>query len=63
LLPESVRVVPIATEEYPTPAVRPAYSVLDKREGWALAGFVPLHWQDALAEVLGESALIAAAQA
>jgi dTDP-4-dehydrorhamnose reductase len=52
LLPESVRVVPIATEEYPTPAVRPAYSVLDKREAWAAAGFVPLHWEESLAEVL-----------
>jgi len=54
LLPASTRVVPIPTEAYPTPAVRPAYSVLDKTEAWALAGFVPKHWQDALAEVLGE---------
>ena len=51
LVAESVRVVPIATEEYPTPAVRPAYSVLDKRESWGVAGFVPMHWEASLAEV------------
>lgn len=52
VLPQSARVVPIATEEYPTPAVRPAYSVLDKREAWRLAGFVSPHWEEALAEVI-----------
>jgi len=52
LLPESVRVAPIATEEYPTPAVRPAYSVLDKREAWVNAGLLPLHWQDELRRTL-----------
>lgn len=52
LLPASVRIVPIATEEYPTPAARPAYSVLDKRETWRLAGIVSRHWQEELREVI-----------
>lgn len=44
--PERVR--PVATSEYPTPAVRPAYSVLSHRM-WADAGLEPLpHWRDAL---------------
>ena len=52
LLPGTVRVDPIATEEYPTPARRPAYSVLDKR---SLSGVVPVparHWRANLRTVL-----------
>jgi dTDP-4-dehydrorhamnose reductase len=41
-------VVPITTAEYPTPAVRPAYSVLDNRR-WRELGEPPLpDWQDGL---------------
>ncbi len=53
LLPAGVRVTPIATEDYPTPARRPAYSVLDK-SSLAAAGMVPLHWRAQLRVVLGE---------
>lgn len=42
------RLTPIRTEDYPTPAQRPAYSVLDKTATWAITG-VPPHWQDRLA--------------
>jgi dTDP-4-dehydrorhamnose reductase len=51
LLPAAVTVTPIATEEYPTPARRPAYSVLDKRSLAGL-GFGQIHWRQRLRETL-----------
>jgi dTDP-4-dehydrorhamnose reductase len=54
LLPESIRTEPIATEDYPTPAKRPAYSVLDKRSLLAATGVEPRHWRCRLREVLRE---------
>ena len=53
LLAPHVTVTPIATEEYPTPARRPAYSVLEKRSLIAL-GCVPAHWRQRLRETLRE---------
>ena len=53
LVPADVTVSPIATEEYPTPARRPAYSVLDKRS-LASLGVAPVHWRKRLRSVLGE---------
>ncbi len=53
LLPAGVNVTPIATEDYPTPARRPAYSVLDK-SSLVAAGIVPVHWRAQLRSVLGE---------
>jgi dTDP-4-dehydrorhamnose reductase len=53
LLPAGVRVAAIGTCDYPTPARRPAYSVLDKR---ALLAALPLehhHWRVSLRRVLG----------
>jgi dTDP-4-dehydrorhamnose reductase len=42
------RVHPITTAEYPTPAARPAYSVLDD-SAWIAAGLTPMpHWREAL---------------
>jgi dTDP-4-dehydrorhamnose reductase len=52
LLSENVSVSPIVTEEYPTPARRPSYSVLDTR---SLSGVVPVpahHWRANLRAVL-----------
>jgi dTDP-4-dehydrorhamnose reductase len=46
-------VKPIATTDYPTPAARPAYSVLDKSASFALLGPAP-HWRVALRAVLAE---------
>jgi dTDP-4-dehydrorhamnose reductase len=44
----AVDVVPITTGEYPTPAVRPAYSVLENR-AWRDLGEPPLpDWEDGL---------------
>jgi dTDP-4-dehydrorhamnose reductase len=53
LLPAGVRVTPIDTADYPTPARRPGYSVLDKRS--LLAALAPPHdhWRVSLRRVLG----------
>jgi dTDP-4-dehydrorhamnose reductase len=56
LLPPSVSVEPISTEEYPTPARRPAYSVLDKQATWTALDIVPRHWRVQLRSLLGELA-------
>ena len=48
--PERTRLTPrpITTADYPTPAERPAYSVLG-HEAWQKAGIAPIsHWKDAL---------------
>ena len=55
LLPSGVEVTPIATEDYRTPARRPAYSVLDKRSLMTL-GFHPAHWRQRLRDTLKEIA-------
>lgn len=44
-LPAGSDVLPIATDDYPTPARRPRYSVLDKHESWRVIGYVPPHWR------------------
>lgn len=51
---QPVIIRPIRTEEYPTPARRPPYSVLDKHSAWALWGRRPDHWRDALRHMLRE---------
>jgi dTDP-4-dehydrorhamnose reductase len=53
LVPGNVVVTPIATSDYPTPARRPAYSVLDKTS-LASSGFTPVHWRKRLRGVLAE---------
>jgi dTDP-4-dehydrorhamnose reductase len=53
LVPGDVTVAPIATADYPTPARRPSYSVLDKSSLTSL-GLVPAHWRVRLRGVLGE---------
>ncbi|URA10981.1 dTDP-4-dehydrorhamnose reductase [Thermospira aquatica] len=50
----SVPILPISTEEYPTPAKRPHYSVLDKRKIKASLGITIPHWQEALEETIRE---------
>ena len=53
LVPDYVAVTPIATVDYPTPARRPAYSVLDKTSLTSI-GFTPVHWRKQLRGVLKE---------
>ncbi|MEP6784635.1 MAG: dTDP-4-dehydrorhamnose reductase [Sphingomonadales bacterium] len=47
-LPAHPEIVPIRTVDYPTPAARPAYSVLDKTSAWAIPGVASRHWRDEL---------------
>lgn len=54
LVDRAVTLEPIATEEYPTPARRPAYSVLDKRATIACYGLSSVHWRESLRSVLRE---------
>jgi dTDP-4-dehydrorhamnose reductase len=53
LLAGEVNVTPISTADYPTPARRPSYSVLDKRS-LAPYGLAPVHWRKRLRAVLKE---------
>jgi dTDP-4-dehydrorhamnose reductase len=54
LLDHRVPVVPIRTADYPTPARRPAYSVLDKTATYAAIGAPAAHWREELRAALGE---------
>lgn len=48
LLDGKVAIEPVETAAYPTPAPRPAYSVLDSSEAWRLLGGPPPDWRDNL---------------
>ena len=56
LLEQAARVRPIPTSAYPTPAARPAYSLLECTASRAALGLEPTHWRAALAQVLGQLA-------
>jgi dTDP-4-dehydrorhamnose reductase len=45
LLDRAVPVIPIAAAEYPTPALRPHYAVLDKASTFAVLGAPAPHWR------------------
>lgn len=51
LLDRAVPVIPIATADYPTPARRPGFAVLDKAATWALIG-PAAHWRVELRQML-----------
>lgn len=52
LLARAPRVLPIATRDYPTPAARPACSVLDNTRLQRAFGLAPKPWQEGLCSVL-----------
>lgn len=56
LLDKAVPVIPIATADYPTPARRPHYSVLDKTSAYAALGGPAPHWRSNLRVMLDEIA-------
>ena len=52
LLPQAAEVRPITTDDYPTPARRPSYSLLDCSATRPALGLEPRHWRSALDEVI-----------
>ena len=54
MLNKAIPVLPIPTTAYPTPAKRPAFSVLDKTETYAALNITPQHWRDSLRLMLQE---------
>jgi dTDP-4-dehydrorhamnose reductase len=52
LLSKSVKIRPIPAAEYPTPAQRPAYSVLDKSSSWRDFALEGVHWRRQLRSML-----------
>ena len=52
LIARKPAVVPIGTTDYPTPARRPAWSVLDNRGFSAKVGFLPADWREGLGRTL-----------
>ncbi|KAA9332150.1 dTDP-4-dehydrorhamnose reductase [Hymenobacter busanensis] len=48
----NTRVIPIRTDEYPTKATRPTYSVLDKTKAKTQLGVAIPHWRTSLQECL-----------
>ncbi|KPK53106.1 MAG: dTDP-4-dehydrorhamnose reductase [Thiotrichales bacterium SG8_50] len=52
LLDRAIPIRPIRTQDFPTPARRPAYSVLDKTATWGELGITPPHWRVALREMI-----------
>ncbi|MCJ2183119.1 dTDP-4-dehydrorhamnose reductase [Novosphingobium sp. 1949] len=54
LLSTAVPVLPISSAEFPTPATRPHYSVLDKASTFAILGGPTPHWRSNLRKMLEE---------
>ncbi len=54
LLETAVPILPISEADYPTPAQRPLYGVLDKRSLWAALDLTPIHWRVSLRSMLKE---------
>ena len=54
LLERAVPVIPITTAEYPTPARRPAFSLLDASETRKSLGTAAVHWRVNLRRMLAE---------
>ena len=54
LLAREARIRPIASGQYPLPARRPPYSVLDKTSLWQAMDWEPSHWRAALRAMLRE---------
>ena len=53
LLENRARINPLTTADYPTPAQRPSYSLLDCTGTRQALHLPPLHWREALRQVIG----------
>ena len=54
LLNKSIPISPVPSLQYPTPAKRPMYSVLDKKSFWQALCLNPVHWRVQLRSMLKE---------
>lgn len=54
ILEKKIPVFPILSRDYPTPAKRPSYSVMDCTQTWNDTDELPVHWQDALQMLMNE---------
>jgi len=54
LLDKTITINAITTADYPTPASRPCYSVLDKTSTWQALGIKSEHWRVALRKMIKE---------
>ena len=54
LLSSPIKIIPITTNEYPTPARRPPFSVLDNSDTWTMLGETAPHWRASLRRMLEE---------
>jgi len=52
ILEQPIPITPITTAEFPTPAKRPSYSVLDCTRAWRDIGIEPIQWRVALRQML-----------
>ena len=52
LLDKEISIMPIRTSQYPTPAKRPAYTVVDCSNTWNDFSISPVHWRISLNELL-----------
>ncbi len=54
LLDKEIEINPITTADYPTPASRPCYSVMDKTSTWQALEMKSEHWRVALRQMMAE---------
>jgi dTDP-4-dehydrorhamnose reductase len=54
LLEKSIPIAPVSSDQFPTIAQRPFYSILDKHTMWQATELVPVHWRTQLKIMLKE---------
>lgn len=54
LLQSPISITPVLSNQFPTPAQRPFYSILDKHSTWQITGTTPVHWREQLRSMLSD---------